>query len=208
MSAIPLRVRGLTKSFPGHPVFRDLDLVVEPGRLVALRGHNGAGKSTVIGCVAGTVIADAGTIEIAGHDLRTAPLVARRALRYLPQEIEIPLGLTGREVIDFHAEVFGDPAGVARAESLSGLGVRLAHLASTYSVGMRWRLAFSALAPGEPRLLVLDEPFAGIDHEARERLRDWLRASLESGCGVLVAAHAQDIDALASVPVRELDLSR
>jgi ABC-type multidrug transport system ATPase subunit len=104
--------------------------------------------------------------------------------------------------------VFGDRAGVSRAEALSGLGDRLAHLASTYSVGMRRRLAFSALAPGEARLLVLDEPFAGIDHEARERLRDWLRTSLENGCGVLVAAHAQDIDALASLPVRELDLSR
>jgi ABC-type multidrug transport system ATPase subunit len=202
-----LRVEGLHKAYPNLPVLVDLSLEVGPGEVVALRGPNGAGKSTLIGCVAGTVIPDSGTVHIAGHDLRQAPLDARRLLRYLPQEVEIPVGLTGQEVLEFHAEVFGDDAGLAKAAELSGLGDRLAYLASTYSVGMRRRLVFAALAPGKPRLLVLDEPFAGIDHDSRGRFLDWLGELRQDGCGLLLAAHEQDRRELEALDAREFELS-
>ncbi|MCA9685027.1 MAG: ATP-binding cassette domain-containing protein, partial [Myxococcales bacterium] len=93
--APPLRVRELRKQYVDRRVLDDLSLEVAAGEAVALLGPNGAGKSTLLGCICGTVIPDAGTVEIAGHDLRSEPVQARRSLRYLPQEIDVPAGLTG-----------------------------------------------------------------------------------------------------------------
>lgn len=187
----PLRVIGLTKRYAGRSVLDSLALELGPGEALALTGPNGAGKSTLLGCVVGTVIPDAGTITIAGHELASEPIQARRALRYLPQEVELPAGLTGRELIEFHADVFGEPAAVERAIALADLGESIDMLASTYSVGMRRRLAFACLVPGPGRLYVLDEPFAGVDTQARAALLDWLGERRRAGAGILLAAHAE-----------------
>src|SRR5690606_3929612 len=141
-----------------------------PGESVVLLGPNGAGKSTLIGCICGTVIPDAGTVAIGGHDLSAEPLASRAALRYLPQEVEVPPGLTGRELLEFYAAVYRDPDGARAAEAFTGLGDALDRLATTYSVGMRRLLAFAGLLPGVAALFVLDEPFAGVDADGRARM--------------------------------------
>ncbi|MCA9700077.1 MAG: ATP-binding cassette domain-containing protein, partial [Myxococcales bacterium] len=123
--APPLRVRELRKQYVDRRVLDDLSLEVAAGEAVALLGQNGAGKSTLLGCICGTVIPDAGTVEIAGHDLRSEPVQARRRLRYLPQEIDVPAGLTGRELLEFHAEVFAAPADLPQAVALADLGPAL-----------------------------------------------------------------------------------
>jgi len=187
----PLRVHGLTKRYSGRSVLDQLALELGPGQSVALTGPNGAGKSTLLGCVVGTVIPDAGSITIAGHDLAREPIQARRALRYLPQEVEMPAGLTGRELIEFHADVFGERAAVERAVALADLGPAIDLLATTYSVGMRRRLAFACLLPGPGRLYVLDEPFAGVDSQARVALLAWLGERRRAGAGILIAAHEE-----------------
>lgn len=205
MSA-PLRVEQLSKSFAGRPVLAGVALEVAAHEAVALLGPNGAGKSTLIGCVCGTVIADAGTITIAGHDLRSEPIEARRRLRYLPQEVDVPLGLTGRELLEFHADVFADRSSLATAERLADLGPALELLATTYSVGMRRRLAFAAMACGDAELYVLDEPFAGLDAESRERLLGWLLERQQAGAGILLAAHESDREALDALAARPFAL--
>ncbi|NVB43179.1 ABC transporter ATP-binding protein [Pseudenhygromyxa sp. WMMC2535] len=200
----PLRVRGLSKRYVDKVVLDGLDLELAAGEVVALLGPNGAGKSTLIGCICGTVIPDAGEVSVAGHDLRGEPIAARRGLRYLPQEIDVPAGVTGRELLGFHAEVFEDPGAVEAAAALADLGPSLELLATTYSVGMRRRLAFACLAPGDAALYVLDEPFAGVDLASRERLVAWLAERRAAGAAILLAAHAQDrwaLDALAARPV-------
>ena len=202
----PLRVRGLVKRYADRQVLAGIDLDVRAGKTVALLGQNGAGKSTLIGCVVGTVIPDEGQVEIAGHDLRREPLAARQALRYLPQEIELPAGLTGRELLEFHAQVFAAPAASAAAAELTGLGPALDLLATTYSVGMRRRLAFAALSPGDAAVYVLDEPFAGVDADARETLLAWLDRRRRAGAAILLAAHAQDSWALEALEARTLHL--
>jgi ABC-type multidrug transport system ATPase subunit len=199
---LPLRVTGLAKRYAAARLFEGVDLTVAPGEVVALIGPNGTGKSTLIGCVTGAVIPDAGRIEIGGHDLHAAPLAARAALRALPQEVEVPEGLTGRELIEFHAEVFADPRGQAAAIELAALGPAIDALATTYSVGMRKRLMFAALTLGEARLLALDEPFAGVDREGRARIRGALAAALGRGAGVLLSAHDEDDVAALGLPAR------
>ena len=204
----PLRVEQLSKSYAGNKVLDGIVIEVAAGEAVALLGPNGAGKSTLIGCVCGTVIADAGTITIAGHELRNEPIQARQRLRYLAQEVDVPIGLTGRELLEFHADVFADRSSLAEAERLADLGPALELLATTYSVGMRRRLAFAAMACGDAALYVLDEPFAGVDSQSRDRLLGWLLERKRAGAGILLAAHESDREALDALAARPFLVSQ
>lgn len=206
MPVVPLRATGLTKRYGARTLFVGLEIEVAPGEVAALLGPNGTGKSTLLGCITGAVVPDAGRVEIGGHDLQSAPLAARAALRALPQEVEVPEGLTGRELLEFHAAVFADPRGQAAAIELAELGPAIDALATTYSVGMRKRLMFAALMPGAAGLYVLDEPFAGVDREGRARMVAALTRVLARGAGVLLSAHDDgDLQGL-GLPVRGIRL--
>ncbi|MBZ5709147.1 ABC transporter ATP-binding protein [Nannocystis pusilla] len=201
----PLVARGLTKRYGTTCLFEHLDLDLAAGEALVLVGPNGAGKSTLIGCLTGGVIPDAGRVILGGHDLRSAPLAARAALRYLAQEVEVPQGLTGRELVEFYAAVFRDPLGRERAIALADLGPAIDHLATTYSLGMRKRLVAAALTLGDGALYVLDEPFAGLDREARAALVAALVAARARGVAIVLSAHdPEDIAALGGARVLEL----
>jgi ABC-type multidrug transport system ATPase subunit len=204
----PLVATGVLKRFGPRVVLEGQSLRVDPGEAVVLRGPNGSGKSTLIGCICGTVIPDEGSIAIGGHDLHTDPLGARAQLRYLPQEIEVPPGLTGRELLAFFADVHGDAAGLERAAVFTQLDEALDRLATTYSVGMRRLLAFATLLPGKASLWVLDEPFAGVDEHGRARMMQVLDRARGAGVGVLLAAHDRDAPELAAMKARQVDLER
>ena len=208
MPLTPLRATRLRKRYGATTLFEGLDVTVAPGEVVALLGPNGTGKSTLIGCVTGAVIADEGRVEIGGHDLMRAPLAARAALRTLPQEVEVPEGLTGRELLEFHASVFAETHGLDAALALADLGPAIETLATTYSVGMRKRLMFAALTLGDAALYVLDEPVAGVDREGRERMLAALRKALARGAGVLLSAHEGEELRGVGIDARALDLGR
>lgn len=203
MSA-PLEVRGVAKRYGTRVILGGVDLQVAPGELVLLRGPNGTGKSTLIGCVTGQIVPDEGTVAIAGHDLRTAPLAARQQLRALAQEVEIPPGITGREWLAFCADAYGASAPGSVGDPQ--LDEVIDHLATTYSVGLRRRLAFLGLCQGDAKLLVLDEPFAGVDVDGRRSMLARLRATLASGAGMLVAAHDHELGELESLGPRLVDV--
>lgn len=203
MSA-PLHVRGVVKRYGARVILGGLDLDVGPGELVVLRGPNGTGKSTLLGCVCGQIVPDEGSISIDGRDLRLSPLEARRQLRALAQEVEVPPGITGREWLSFCADVYG--AGTAAPMVDPQLEEVIDQLATTYSVGLRRRLSFFGLCLGAPRLFVLDEPFAGVDVDGRARMLDRLREFLATGAGALVAAHDHELGELDSLAPRLVDV--
>ena len=208
MSSSPaLLVDSVVKRYAGHTVLDGLSLQVDAGQTVVLRGPNGSGKSTLLGCIAGTVIPDEGRIALAGHDLAKEPIEARKALRYLPQEPEVPPGLGGDELLRFFADVYGDPQGFERASAFIDFGDALPRFATTYSVGMRRQLMFAALLPGAGRLFVLDEPFAGVDETGRAKIRAAIETALEGGAGVVIAAHDRDVADVTSLSPRYFDVS-
>lgn len=209
MSPAPLVVERVSKRFGDHQVLTEVDLQIDPGEVVALRGPNGSGKSTLLGCCSGAVVADKGRVSIGGKDLRSEPVAARALMRVLPQQSELPPGLTGEELLAFWASVFeASHDDMAQARALVDLGDALTRLSTTYSVGMRRRLHFGILPMGRASLFMLDEPFAGVDSPSRERLSAWLAARCAAGVGMLVAAHDADQAELAALSAREFWLGR
>jgi ABC-type multidrug transport system ATPase subunit len=201
-----LQADGIFKDFGAGELFGGLSLAVAAGEAVVLRGPNGAGKSTLLGCLSGTVVPDRGTIAIEGRDLYADPVAARAPLRFLAQEIEVPSGVSGRELLEIWADVYGDREGLPHAAAVSGLGDALDRLATTYSVGMRRQLAFAGLVPGRPRVWVLDEPFAGVDDDGRARMLAQLGRAKDEGAAIVLATHGHDVQALDTLSPRALSL--
>jgi len=184
-----IRLEGIEKRF-GHKVaLGKLDLSVPKGRIVALVGANGAGKSTALQIAAGQVIPDAGRVVLGGCDLASDPLGARRALGYLPQESPLPRALTVVETIEFFAAIRGAAeADAGEAMRLAGLDAESKTLVRELSGGMRRKLAFATAILGGATAIVLDEPFAGLDEASVVRFEDALRRRREEA-GILVANH-------------------
>ena len=162
-----LIIEHLTKQYKGsNKGVTDLSLHVEPGDIYAFIGHNGAGKTTTLKCVAGIQDYDAGTIRIGGKDLREDPLECKRMFAYLPDNPDVYEYLTGIQYLNFIADVFRVPAGLRR-ERIQKYGdafeitPSLGDLVSTYSHGMKQKLAILSALVHRPRLLLLDEPFVG-----------------------------------------------
>jgi ABC-2 type transport system ATP-binding protein len=160
-------------------------------------GPNGAGKTTFVRAVATLLRPDAGTLRVAGHDVRTEPNAVRRAIGLAGQFAAVEPAMTGRENLELVAGLFGQDRRTARRSAtavLERLGLTDAadRLARTYSGGMRRRLDLGASLVGAPRLLLLDEPTTGLDPRSRMELWDAIRALVEAGTDVLLTTQYLD----------------
>ena len=193
MSAV-LEIDGLQRWFGTRVVVHDLELAAEPGERIALRGPNGSGKTTVLRCVAGTMIPSAGSVRVGGHAAHT---LAARALTgvSLSQERAFYLRLSGAANLRFYARVRGlDGSAAARAvaalsEELE-LGEILAERLDRCSTGMLQQVSFARALIGEPNVLLLDEPTRSLDHEAIGRV--WAALDRRPQATVLIATHHDD----------------
>ncbi len=166
---------GLSKRFGKTVALDGLDLVAEPGQVLAVLGPNGAGKTTFVRIVATLLRPDRGELRVAGHDVRREPHAVRRRIGLAGQSAAVEPAMTGRENLELVARLFGQDARSARVNSdkvLQQLGLADAadRLARTYSGGMRRKLDLAASLVGAPRLLLLDEPTTGLDPRSREDL--------------------------------------
>lgn len=188
-------VRGLNKRFGDKHVVRDVSIRVEEGRITGFLGPNGAGKTTTLRLLCGLLTPDSGEGEVLGLDFRTQTDAIKRQTGYMTQRFSLYEDMTIRENLDFIARVYGlsDRKGrVARALEGLGLADRRNQLAGALSGGWKQRLALAAATLHEPRLLLLDEPTAGVDPKARREFWDEIHALAERGLTVLVSTHYMD----------------
>ncbi len=189
-----LVTRGLTKSYFGNRVVRDVDLTVRRGEVYGLVGPNGAGKSTLMKMVCGFVLPTSGTVEVLGEPV--APGASHPLVGSLIERPGLYGSMTGRENLLCRAYALGLPhprPSVERVVEMVGLGDAANENASTYSLGTRQRAGIALALLGTPELLILDEPFNGIDVEGTRRLRRVIQGLCEqSGVTVVVSSHVVD----------------
>ncbi len=192
-----LEARGLTRRFGRTQALAGLDLVANPGRLVALLGPNGAGKTTFIRAVATLLRPDAGTLSVAGIDALRQPARVRQLIGLAGQYAAVEQAMTGRENLEMVGRLFGLNHQRARAAATAVLDqLQLTEdadrLVRTYSGGMRRRLDLGVSLVGAPRLLLLDEPTAGLDPASRGQLWEAIRQLVAAGTDVLLTTQYLD----------------
>jgi ABC-type multidrug transport system ATPase subunit len=194
-----LSVEGLTKSYGELVALGAVSLGVAPGERVALMGLNGSGKTTLLRIVAGLVEATAGTAQVAGH--RAGSLEARAALSYIPDSPVLYDDLSVTEHLEYVARLHGAEDWEPRAEELVerlGLEARSDDLPSTFSRGLRQKVSI-ALAFVRPfQVLLVDEPFVGLDQPGRAALLELLAEAAEAGAALVVSTHQSEYLARAS----------
>jgi ABC-2 type transport system ATP-binding protein len=188
-------VRGLNKSFGDKHVVRDVSIRVEEGRITGFLGPNGAGKTTTLRLLCGLLTPDSGEGEVLGLDFRTQTEAIKRQTGYMTQSFSLYQDMTIEENLNFIARVYGLEDRRQRvAEALEALGLqdRRGQLAGALSGGWKQRLALAAATLHRPRLLLLDEPTAGVDPQARREFWDEIHALADRGLTVLVSTHYMD----------------
>ena len=188
-------VRGLTKRYAGRAVVDDFSIKVERGQIYGFLGPNGSGKTTTIRMLCGLLTPDAGEGRCLGYDLRRDALKIKREVGYMTQRFSLYEDLSIRENLDFIARVYAveDRKGaVEKTLERLGLTARKDQLAGALSGGWKQRLALAACLMHTPRLLLLDEPTAGVDPKARREFWDQIHDLAADGLTVLVSTHYMD----------------
>lgn len=194
-----LTIDHLTKTYPGgKTAVRDLSLHVSPGDIYGFIGHNGAGKTTTIKAAVGLLDFEQGDIRINGVSIKQDPLTCKRTFAYIPDDPLLYPYLTGQQYLDFVADVFEVTRDdrIRRTGELArcfGLTDVLGELTSSYSHGMKQKLAILGALVHDPRLLILDEPFVGLDPEAVVTLKELMRELCARGGAVFFSTHVLDV---------------
>jgi ABC-2 type transport system ATP-binding protein len=194
-----LKIKHFSKSYKGgKKVVHDLNLVVEPGDIYGFIGHNGAGKTTTIRAVVGVLDFEQGDIEINGVSIRKDPVACKSVMAYIPDNPDVYEHLTGIQYLNF----IGDIYGVSKADRESSilkygnsfeLTAHLGDLISAYSHGMKQKLAIISALIHKPKLLVLDEPFVGLDPKAAHTLKTIMAELCSKGSAIFFSTHVLDV---------------
>jgi ABC-2 type transport system ATP-binding protein len=192
---IVIDVHGLTKSFDGRAVVRNLSMQVRRGTIYGFLGPNGSGKTTTIRMLCGLLTPDQGSGTCLGYDIRTEAEKIKRQVGYMTQRFSLYQDLSVRENLEFVARIYGlpDPSSTARRMiDHLGLNERENQIAGLLSGGWKQRLALGACTLPEPQLLLLDEPTAGVDPKARREFWNEIHALAARGLTALVSTHYMD----------------
>ena len=193
-----LNIQHLTKVYGGKKAVDDLSLHIRPGEIYGFIGHNGAGKTTTLKSCCGIVQFDGGDILVDGVSIRTDPMACKRRLAYIPDNPDLYEYMTGIQYLHFIADVFGVPA-AERAERIRRYGDAfeltgdLAQPVSAYSHGMKQKLAILSALVHAPRLLLMDEPFVGLDPKASHQLKVLMRQFCDGGGAIFFSTHVLEV---------------
>lgn len=193
-----LDIQHLTKTYGEKKAADDLTLHIAPGEIYGFIGHNGAGKTTTLKSVVGILQFDQGEITIGGKSIKTDPLACKRLLAYIPDNPDLYDYMTGIKYLNFIADVFGVDAQTRRerirtyADTFELTG-DLAQPIAAYSHGMKQKLAIIAAWLHDPRLIVMDEPFVGLDPKAAHTLKGMMRQVCDNGGAIFFSTHVLEV---------------
>ena len=193
-----LNIQHFTKTYGEKRAVDDLSLHIAPGEIYGFIGHNGAGKTTTLKAAVGILQFDAGEITIGGHSIQTEPLACKRLLAYIPDNPDLYDFMSGIQYLNFIADVFGIPAAErwARIEPYADafeLTGDLAQPISAYSHGMKQKLAIIAAWIHDPKLIIMDEPFVGLDPKAAHLLKGMMRELCDVGGAIFFSTHVREV---------------
>ena len=193
-----LNIQHFTKTYGEKRAVDDLSLHIAPGEIYGFIGHNGAGKTTTLKAAVGILQFDAGEITIGGPSIQTEPLACKRLLAYIPDNPDLYDFMSGIQYLNFIADVFGIPAAErwARIEPYADafeLTGDLAQPISAYSHGMKQKLAIIAAWINDPKLIIMDEPFVGLDPKAAHLLKGMMRELCDVGGAIFFSTHVLEV---------------
>ena len=193
-----LTIQHLTKRYGEKKAVDDLSLHIAPGEIYGFIGHNGAGKTTTLKSVVGILQFDEGEITIDGHSVKADPLTCKRELAYIPDNPDLYDFMTGIKYLNFVADIFGVGAAERQARirkyaDAFELTDDLAQPIAAYSHGMKQKLAIIAAWLHQPRLIIMDEPFVGLDPKASHLLKGMMREVCDNGGAIFFSTHVLEV---------------
>lgn len=193
-----LKIENLTKVYGDKKAVDDLSLHIAPGEIYGFIGHNGAGKTTTLKSVAGILQFDAGEIYINGRSVKEQPLECKKEIAYIPDNPDLYDFMSGIKYLNFIADIFGVSAEdrAARIKKYADtfeLTESLAEPIAAYSHGMKQKLAIIAAWLHTPRLIIMDEPFVGLDPKAAHILKEMMREECDNGGAIFFSTHVLEV---------------
>lgn len=193
-----LKIENLTKVYGDKKAVDDLSLHIAPGEIYGFIGHNGAGKTTTLKSVAGILQFDAGEIYINGKSVKEQPLECKKEIAYIPDNPDLYDFMSGIKYLNFIADIFGVSAEdrAARIKKYADtfeLTDSLAEPIAAYSHGMKQKLAIIAAWLHTPRLIIMDEPFVGLDPKAAHILKEMMREECDNGGAIFFSTHVLEV---------------
>lgn len=193
-----LKIENLTKTYGNKKAVDCVSLHIQAGEIYGFIGHNGAGKTTTLKACCGILQFDEGEIFIDGHSIRQEPISCKSVLSYIPDDPQLYSYMTGVQYLNFVADVYKIPKQDRRAlieKYADGLELTadLAQPISAYSHGMKQKLAVIAAFIHTPKLIVMDEPFVGLDPKAAHTLKEMMRAHCDNGGAIFFSTHVLDV---------------
>ena len=193
-----LKINHLTKTYGEKKAVDDLNLHIRPGEIYGFIGHNGAGKTTTLKSVVGILQFDQGEIQIDGKSIQADPLACKREIAYIPDNPDLYDYMTGIKYLNFIADVFGVSAEdrqtrIRKYADLFELTADLAQPIAAYSHGMKQKLAIIAAWLHQPKLIIMDEPFVGLDPKASHLLKGMMRDVCDAGGAIFFSTHVLEV---------------
>ena len=193
-----LRIENLTKTYGNQKAVDNLSLHIRRGEIYGFIGHNGAGKTTTLKCVSGILPFEQGEITVDGLSVKSQPLEAKRIMRYIPDNPDLYGFLTGIGYLNFLCDIYGIDERtrnerIAKYAAQFEIETKLGDLVSSYSHGMCQKLALIGALVQQPKLLMLDEPFVGLDPKAAFTLKSIMRELVEHGSAIFFSTHVLEV---------------
>jgi len=193
-----LKIEGFTKRYGEKVVVNDLNLHIAPGEIYGFIGHNGAGKTTTLKACCGLLAATEGTLLINGKSIAEEPIACKKEMAYIPDNPDLYDFLTGYDYLNFVADVYGVPK-KERNERIDlygemlGITEALALPISEYSHGMKQKVAIISALVHAPKLILMDEPFVGLDPSASHQLKQLMKKHCEEGGAIFFSTHVLEV---------------